>query len=350
MTVSLVIPVYNAQDTIKPCLEAIAGQERKPEQVILVDNGSNDNTMGIIKDFMKNNPGLEILLLSEDKKGPGAARNKGLAFAREDYIVFTDSDCFPRPDWIKNMLGLYQRYGVDAIGGLTYIYKPATASQKLEALDLVIPGELRGAIIGDKQEALFGRIMGTFNCSCKKSVLDATGGFDESFFPAGEDVDLTIRIVEKGFRVMVWHPEMAVWHMPRKTYFLFLKKIFQYRFALALLLKKHFKKHLFIELPGLGLRKFGFFRGTVITRDSIFLSVLIIIGIIFHKAAFWIFIFALGAILIRLFKTFYDKRGIIAAKITLLELSRMVCMDLFKKFISLLAKVYSGVKNGSFYL
>lgn len=350
MKVSVIIPVYNAQETIEECLESIITQERSPEQVILIDNGSSDETVARIKSFADKNKGSNILLLSEQKRGAAAARNKGLQYAEGDIIAFVDSDCLSRQDWLKNMLGLYERDEVDAIGGITYIYNPKTCSQKLEALDLVIPDELRGAVLKMKYETLFGKIMGTFNCSCKKEALEKIGGFDDSLNVAGEDIDLTIRIFEQGFKVVVWHPDMVVRHMPRKTYGLFLKKIFQYRLALAILLRKHFRKEAFIEIPRIGVKKINFLTAAVVTKEFLASLFFLILAAILHKAIALALALGLAIVIIRILRSIFRKRKIISFRISLYEIPLIISMDIIKKVISEFAKVYSGIRNKSFYL
>ncbi|MHC5738678.1 glycosyltransferase family 2 protein [Nostoc sp.] len=86
-TISVIIPNYNRADLIKITLENIFSQTLKPTEVIVVDDGSTDNSVEIIRSF-----GSKITLICQTNQGPGAARNAGLKVATGDYIQFFDSD------------------------------------------------------------------------------------------------------------------------------------------------------------------------------------------------------------------------------------------------------------------
>ncbi|MCX6816314.1 MAG: glycosyltransferase family 2 protein [Candidatus Beckwithbacteria bacterium] len=85
MTVSVVIPSYNSDKTIRQCLESLIKQSQKPE-IIVVDDGSGDNTVRIVRSFS------QIKLLTKKHHGPGAARNLGVKNAHGEILVFVDSD------------------------------------------------------------------------------------------------------------------------------------------------------------------------------------------------------------------------------------------------------------------
>ena len=91
--VSVIIPVYNCEEYLEECLKSVAQQTLKDIQVILIDDGSSDSSAEICKRFVKQYPGFEYHY--QTNKGPGAARNRGLDFAKGEYIGFIDSD-----DWI----------------------------------------------------------------------------------------------------------------------------------------------------------------------------------------------------------------------------------------------------------
>ena len=83
---SVIIPVYNREKTIAETLESVASQEFRDYEVIVVDDGSDDNTLQIVKQF------AWVKLIEQPNSGPGAARNRGVAEARGKYVAFLDSD------------------------------------------------------------------------------------------------------------------------------------------------------------------------------------------------------------------------------------------------------------------
>ncbi|MGF1496385.1 MAG: glycosyltransferase family 2 protein [Elainellaceae cyanobacterium] len=96
--VSVVIPVYNDSKRLQLCLQALAEQTYPSDiyEVIVVDNASTDDIKSAVQPFP------QVVLIHESRPGSYAARNKGIATAKGDILAFTDSDCVPAPDWIKN--------------------------------------------------------------------------------------------------------------------------------------------------------------------------------------------------------------------------------------------------------
>ncbi len=85
--VSVIIPNYNRAAIIGETIENMLSQTLTPHEIIIVDDGSNDNSLEVLKKF-----GNKIQLITQSNKGPGAARNAGLAVATGTYIQFMDSD------------------------------------------------------------------------------------------------------------------------------------------------------------------------------------------------------------------------------------------------------------------
>lgn len=97
MKVSVVVPAYNEEKYIGPCLQALMDQVEKPDEIILINNNSTDKTVEIAKKF----PGVEII--TEKKQGMIPARNRGFDTARYEIIARTDADTIVPPDWIKKI-------------------------------------------------------------------------------------------------------------------------------------------------------------------------------------------------------------------------------------------------------
>lgn len=111
MSYSVIVPVYNAEKTILRCLDSIvdAAQKSKQEvEIILVDDGSIDQSGAICQDYTKNafSDRIQIYYISQQNAGPGAARNKGLSLANGKYVVFVDSDDFISDDYFSNLNSL----------------------------------------------------------------------------------------------------------------------------------------------------------------------------------------------------------------------------------------------------
>lgn len=89
--ISVIMPVYNAQDTLARCLDSLLAQTMPPKEIILIDDGSTDSTKQIIDAYQRANPGV-FTCLHQNNAGPSAARNTGLNNAHASYITFVDSD------------------------------------------------------------------------------------------------------------------------------------------------------------------------------------------------------------------------------------------------------------------
>lgn len=100
--VSVIIPTYNEQGTIKDCLQSLTKQGYKPLEIILVDDGSTDRTIEIIKNRQQSITNIQ--LFRQNHQGPGTARNLGASKARGQILVFVDADMTFDKDFIKDLI------------------------------------------------------------------------------------------------------------------------------------------------------------------------------------------------------------------------------------------------------
>ena len=90
--ISVIIPTYNSSNFIQKTLESLASQTVLPEEIIIVDDGSEDNTVEIINKWAQYKKSLNIKLKQNHHKGPGETRNIGIQLSKGDWISFLDSD------------------------------------------------------------------------------------------------------------------------------------------------------------------------------------------------------------------------------------------------------------------
>src|SRR3989338_5607166 len=100
--VSVIIPIYNEEEVIENCLESLAKQSYKDLEVILVDDGSTDRTLEIIRNWKFEIGNLK--LLEQKHMGPGVARNLGASEANGDILVFVDADMAFDKNFVKDLV------------------------------------------------------------------------------------------------------------------------------------------------------------------------------------------------------------------------------------------------------
>lgn len=109
--VSIIVPVYNVEKFLPKCIESIINQEYKNIEIILVDDGSPDNSGEICEHYKKIDN--RIVVIHKENAGVSEARNTGIDYATGDYICFIDGDDFVMPDYVSYMLELVLRYNAD---------------------------------------------------------------------------------------------------------------------------------------------------------------------------------------------------------------------------------------------
>ncbi|MDN6554825.1 MAG: glycosyltransferase family 2 protein, partial [Bifidobacterium mongoliense] len=108
LNISIVIPAWNEQDRIADCLTNALRQSVAPHEVIVVDNRSTDDTVGVVRDFIRDPPEAPVRLLHQDaEQGLIPTRNYGLNHATGDILGRIDADCMLKPDWVEVVTDLF---------------------------------------------------------------------------------------------------------------------------------------------------------------------------------------------------------------------------------------------------
>jgi glycosyltransferase involved in cell wall biosynthesis len=109
--VSVVMPVYNAFDYLRPAMDSVLDQTLKEIEVICIDDGSTDHSLDILKEYQEKD--ARIRIVTENNAGPSTARNKGLVRARGEYTIFLDADDFFEPDLLSTLYALAEENSLD---------------------------------------------------------------------------------------------------------------------------------------------------------------------------------------------------------------------------------------------
>ena len=110
---SIIIPVYNAENSLDRCLRSILNQSFPNFEVILVDDGSTDNSNGLCRSYVDSD--TRFKLFSQQNQGPSAARNQGLDVAKGNYIVFVDSDDYIEVNFLEILKTAFGKRDADVV-------------------------------------------------------------------------------------------------------------------------------------------------------------------------------------------------------------------------------------------
>ncbi|MCI8561268.1 MAG: glycosyltransferase family 2 protein [Dorea sp.] len=191
LNISVVIPAFNREQTIVRCLKSVVGQTYPAMEILVVDDGSADNTRKIVADF----PSDKVSLLCQNHKGAQAARNEGIINAKGEYIAFLDSD----DEWLPHMLEETVNCLMDK-GEHCVIYSDCYVrmgdSQKLARLP---------DCEGDSYAALLRRTGPTISMLVKRKLLLEIGLLDEKV-TAYQEWDTAIRLAKRTEFVHIHKP------------------------------------------------------------------------------------------------------------------------------------------------
>ncbi len=180
-------------------------------ELILVDNGSGDDTPAVIRRFAAVAP-FPVQVVVHTQGGVCAGRNAGIARARHPVLLFTDDDCYPAHDWVQAASRLFAEELMQIVAGRVALFDPTHLPLAMK--DDPAPGRL------DAVSGLVGFAHGA-NLAVGRPVVGLVGPFDVRLGPgtaahAGEDVDLCYRAFRAGVPVR-YHPALAVRHDHRRT-------------------------------------------------------------------------------------------------------------------------------------
>jgi len=189
--VSVVIPMYNAESSIHDCIDSVLAQTYTNYEIIVVDDGSTDNSPSVVQKIIEANSSKNIQMIRKENGGVASARNVGLRAAKGEYIALLDSDDEWLPEKISFQLNIFTQHPeIDFLGcgrnneTIFYLFKKVVGVTRVSVCNLVFK-------------------MNPSVCTAliKKKALDDVGFYDETMRCA-EDGDYWIRMAaQKNFCV-----------------------------------------------------------------------------------------------------------------------------------------------------
>ena len=227
--ISVIIPCYNQASVLARSLQALAEQVEKDcdFEIIIVDDGSSDNTRDIVRSFIQHN-NIKVTYITQQNQGVAAARNNGASHAGSSILLFLDADIISEPDMVSEHLQFHTEYfgetevalgAVEMAAGLTHrrqIRQHETRLSFNPAKISDIPWYyLRGSSI-----------------SLKRSFFEKAGGFSVEMRSASEDTELGYRLSQLGMKLK-YLPFAHGYHYHPMNARSFMRKAKRYGISLA---------------------------------------------------------------------------------------------------------------------
>jgi len=258
-SISVVVPAHNCENTIFQTLQSILKQTVSDIDVIVVDDGSTDQTVQIIKSISG------VRYYYQDNAGPAAARNLGVQKAKGDIVFFTDSDCMPQRDWIEKAIVHFNDPQVVVVAG---------------SYSIANPNNMLAQCIHDEIMFRHHRLMpqnpksfGSYNFGVKKNVFESVGGFDICYrYASGEDNDLSYKILKAGYKIR-FEKNALVDHFHTTRIFKYFKEQYRHGF---------WRAKMYVDHPGMA-------KGDDYTFWKDIVEVLLVFFILFGSVFLFIF-------------------------------------------------------------
>jgi glycosyltransferase involved in cell wall biosynthesis len=226
--VSVVVCTHNGAKTLSECLAGLTRLAYPNLEVIVVNDGSTDESGRVAEQF-------EVRLIHTPNHGLSAARNAGLNAASGDIIAYIDDDAFPDSAWLDHLVLTLLTSSHVGVGGPNI--PPSNDGFVADCVSHAPGGPVHVLLSDQVAEHVPG-----CNMAFWKSSLEAVGGFDPQFRTAGDDVDICWRLQERGWTIG-FSPAAMVWHHRRNSVGAFLRQQNGYGKSEALLERKWPEKY-----------------------------------------------------------------------------------------------------------
>jgi O-antigen biosynthesis protein len=229
---SVIVCTFNGSKTISKNLESLSKLQYPNYEVIVVNDGSNDITEAIVKEYVHK---YGFKLITTENRGLSNARNTGLESATGEIVAYVDDDAYPDPNWLNYLAIEFRKTNHVGIGGPNITAKGDGPVAECVSNS---PGNPVHVLISDCEAE---HIAGC-NMAFRKSALKEIGGFDPQFRIAGDDVDVCWMLQTHG-HTLGFSPAAVVWHSRRSSIKSYLKQQLNYGRAESQLEKKWPEKY-----------------------------------------------------------------------------------------------------------
>lgn len=216
---TIAICTRNRTPDLKLCLDALMNLPDRGQEILVVDNNpSTDNTKELVMQY----PAVRYVL--EERKGLNIARNRALAEASNDIVVFTDDDAIVDDRWLDKVVRNFDNPLVMCVTGMTMPYELETkAQEEFENYSPFSKGFYKKRFSLTRSNPLAtGNVGAGANMAIRKSLIQHTGWFDEALdagtvTQSGGDHEFFSRVLLAGYQI-IYDPEALSWHKHRRTW------------------------------------------------------------------------------------------------------------------------------------
>lgn len=220
---SIIVPVYNGESFIRPCLDSVTTQTLPQDQyeIIVVDDGSRDDSLQLLREYEERYDFITVI--SQENKGPAISRTVGVQAAQGEYVFILSQDCIAYPDWLETVIKVFED---DAAVGI--VQGQITSERPID-----IPIHHCTVVMQ------FSYSFETAGIAYRASAIDEIGrNLEDELAEFGDDTDFAWRIIESGYSAKwIDHPTVTHLVLPEKFWKQVKRSWGIQKFAL--LVKKH---------------------------------------------------------------------------------------------------------------
>jgi cellulose synthase/poly-beta-1,6-N-acetylglucosamine synthase-like glycosyltransferase/peptidoglycan/xylan/chitin deacetylase (PgdA/CDA1 family) len=206
--VSVLVPAWNEAENIQATLRSILGNTRSPEEIIVINDGSTDQTEALARAVALSRPKL-IKVLSQENKGKAAALNAGIAAATGDILVMIDGDTVLDEGAIQKLVALFEDQEVGAVAGKIVPAAARTLVERFQEIEYVSGQNIDKVAFG--RFGAVGIVPGALG-AWRRDAVEKAGGYSEDTLV--EDQDLTFAVLALGYKVAYAPDAIAYTEVP----------------------------------------------------------------------------------------------------------------------------------------
>jgi len=210
--VSILVPAYNEEKSISGTINALLELDypKDKKEIIVINDGSKDNTSGIIREFMKKHK--EIILLDKKNSGKADSLNQAIKIAKGDFIAVVDADSYPTKDVLKKMIGYFENdEKVAAVTSKVWVKNKNNFLERFQDVDYCVIAWSRKIL--DFIGAVY-VTNGPFSVY-RKSLVKEVGGFDPKNMT--EDIEITWNLLSRGYKTKMSYSAKVYTIVPEKV-------------------------------------------------------------------------------------------------------------------------------------